>query len=75
MKMVTISRKRPQPERLPPTENAINQVSFLSGAFTDSEMAWCGYGWNIVGKEEKKDVLLPINTDKVIVQKRIKINL
>ena len=44
MKMVTISRKRPQPERLPPTENAINQVSFLSGAFTDSEMAWCGYG-------------------------------
>ena len=39
MKMVTTSKKRPQPERPPPTENAINQVSFLSGVFTDSAIA------------------------------------
>ena len=36
------------------TYRKCSQVSFLSGVFTDSEMAWCGYGWSIVGMEERK---------------------
>ena len=56
------------------TSRKSNQVSFLFGVFTDSAMAWCGYGWNIAGMEEK-DVLVSIKTDKISVHKRIKINL
>ena len=56
------------------TYRKCNQVSFLSGVFTDSAMAWRGYGdgW---GWKKEKDVLVPTKTDKVSVYKRIKINL
>ena len=61
-------------KKITSTSRKSNQVSFLFGVFTDSAMAWCGYGWNIAGMEEK-DVLVSIKTDKISVHKRIKINL
>ena len=64
MKMVSTSKKGLQPERLPPTENAIKYHSFRVylqiqqwlGVDIDETM----WGW-----KKENDVLVPIKTDKV----------
>ena len=82
--MVTTSKKGLQPERLPPTENAIKFHSFRMFLqirhWLDVD---CGDGRNetlwidktLRGWKKEKDVLVPIKTDKVSVHKRFKINL
>ena len=74
MKMVTTLKKGLQPEQLPPTENEIEfhpfrvylQIYQWLGVDMDETM----WRW-----KKEKDVLVPVNTDKVSVHKRIKKNL
>ena len=74
MKMVIISKKGLQPERLPPTGNAIKFHSFR--VYLQIQQ-WLGVdmGKTLWGWKKEKDVLVPIKIDKVSVNKRIKINL
>ena len=74
MKMVATSKKGLQPERLPPTENAIKFHSFRVCLQIQQ---WLGVNMDetLWGWKKEKDVLVPIKTDKVSVHKRIKINL
>ena len=73
MKMVTTSKKELQPERLPPTENAIKFHSFR--AYLQVQQ-WLGVDMDetLWGQKKEKDVLVPVKRDKVSAHKRIKIN-
>ena len=64
MKMVTTSNKGLQPERLPPTENAIKFYSFR--VYLQIQQ-WLGVDMDetLWGWKKEKDVLVPIKTDKV----------
>ena len=74
MKMVTTLKKGLQPERLPPTENAIEFHSFR--VYLQIQQ-WLGVDMDetLWRWKKEKDVLVPVNTGKVSVHKRIKINL
>ena len=64
MKMVTTSNKGLQPERLPPTGNAIKFYSFR--VYLQIQQ-WLGVDMDetLWGWKKEKDVLVPIKTDKV----------
>ena len=64
MKMVTTSNKGLQPERLPPTKNAIKFYSFR--VYLQIQQ-WLGVDMDetLWGWKKEKDVLVPIKTDKV----------
>ena len=74
MKMVTTLKKGLQPERLPPTENEIEfhpfRVYLQIQQWLSVDMDETMWRW-----KKEKDVLVPVNTDKISVHKRIKINL
>ena len=74
MKMVTTLKKGLQPERLPPTENEIEfhrfRVYLQIQQWLSVDMDETLWRW-----KKEKDVLVPVNTDKVSVHKRIKKNL
>ena len=74
MKMATTLKKGLQPERLAPTENAIEFHSFW--VYLQIQQ-WLGVDMDekLQRWKEEKDVLVPVNTDKVSIHKRIKINL
>ena len=72
--MVTTLEKGLQPERLPPTENAIEFHSFR--VYLQIQQ-WLGVDMDekLWRWKKEEDVLVPVNTDKLSVLKRIKINL
>ena len=69
--MVTTSKKGLQPERLPPTKNAVKFHSFR--VYLQIQQ-WLGVDMDetLWRWKKEKDVLVPVNTDKVSVHKRIK---
>ena len=73
IKMVTTWKKELQPERPPPTENAIKFHSFR--VYLQIQK-WLGVDMDeaLWGWKKEKDILVPIKSDKESVYKGIKIN-